>query len=193
MQAKQKFSRADALAVVRALLPFLQPHCQRLIVAGSLRRRKSEVGDIELLFIPKITLAPDPSDLFVKLVEINEMDQAIERLITAGILVKRQKANGTETWGNQNKLAIHQASGIPIDFFATSQECWFNYLVCRTGGAVNNTTIAATAKALGWQWNPYGTGFSRSSGLGRKIHSVHSEREVFEFVGLPYLEPWERP
>jgi len=24
------------------------------------------------------------------------------------------------------------------------------------------------------------------------VISVKSEREVFEFVGLPYLEPWQR-
>jgi len=190
---KQKFPAADALAIVRELLPFVHLHCQRLVIAGSLRRRRPQVGDIEILYIPKIGKAPDPGDLFGKLVEVSETDRAIERLIANRILVKRQKINGSETWGAQNKLAVHQASGIPVDLFATTEEFWFNYLVCRTGGAINNTNIAASAKAHGWQWNPYGPGFSRPSGLGREIHKIASEREVFEFVRMPYLEPWERP
>jgi hypothetical protein len=49
------------------------------------------------------------------------------------------------------------------------------------------------AQAKGWKWNPYGSGFSRAVGLGREVHQVTREQDVFAFVGLPYLEPWQRP
>ena len=84
----------------------------------------------------------------------------------------------------------HVPSGIPVDLFATTEACWFNYLVCRTGGADNNLAICFAAQRAGWKWTPYGPGFTRGSG---EVHLVRSEREVFEFVGLPYLEPEQRP
>jgi DNA polymerase beta thumb len=42
--------------------------------------------------------------------------------------------------------------------------------------------------ALGWSWHAYGNGFTR----GRETKRVTSEREVFEHLGLPYLEPQHR-
>jgi DNA polymerase/3'-5' exonuclease PolX len=88
----------------------------------------------------------------------------------------------------------HVASGIPVDLFATTEACWHNYLVCRTGPAESNIRIAAAAKARGWKWNPYGEGFSRGGPLAgpEEARALRSEREVFEFVGLPYTEPEER-
>jgi DNA polymerase/3'-5' exonuclease PolX len=58
MTGRTKFQRSDALAVARALVGQLRPkdaaeRCERVIVAGSLRRRKKEVGDVEILFIPR--------------------------------------------------------------------------------------------------------------------------------------------
>jgi DNA polymerase/3'-5' exonuclease PolX len=79
-----------------------------------------------------------------------------------------------------------------VDLFTATRENFFNYLVCRTGGEESNIRVASAAIARGWKWNPYGNGFSRVVGLGSEHHDVTSEREVFEFVGLPYLEPWKR-
>lgn len=82
-----------------------------------------------------------------------------------------------------------------MDFFTATRDNWFNYLVCRTGGAENNVKICNAAIAKGWKWNPYGTGFSRENNrviAGIDTHQSESERDVFEFVGLKYLEPWER-
>lgn len=50
------------------------------------------------------------------------------------------------TWGDKNKLAIHIPSGIHVDFFATTERAWHNYLVCRTGGAENNIAISTAAQ-----------------------------------------------
>lgn len=54
MKVKLSYTQADSIA--DELIARLAPHCQRIEKAGSLRRRKSEIGDIELLAIPKFTL-----------------------------------------------------------------------------------------------------------------------------------------
>jgi DNA polymerase/3'-5' exonuclease PolX len=189
---KQRYPLAAAEAVANELVAALQygcgPACERIEIAGSIRRRKPTVGDIELVFIPKMDRRQVPPDLFPRLVSL--ADLAFDAMLRAGILTKRLSKVGTTAWGEKNKLAVHVASGIPVDLFTATPENWFNYLVCRTGGAENNKQIASAALAKGWRWNPYGQGFSELHGIG--IHYVKSERDVFDFVGLPYREPAER-
>jgi len=184
---KQRFPRAAALAVAKELCAALKPAADRLIVAGSLRRRREEVGDVEILFIPRIESRPVPGDLFARSRQ-SLCDIVLDSLLAAGVLAKRESKTGACAWGAKNKLAVHVESGIPVDLFAATPANWWNYLVCRTGPAESNVRIASAAKVLGWQWHAYGSGFS---GPGAPP-SVQSEREVFEFVGLPYPEPWER-
>jgi DNA polymerase/3'-5' exonuclease PolX len=191
---KPRFPRADALRVARACVAALRPACSELIIAGSLRRRKAEVGDVEVLYIPRTIEVADPGDLFGKKIRANAVDLILSALVDEGLLLKRQNKDGHFAWGDQNKLALHKASGIPIDFFAATPENWWNLLVCRTGGAESNKQICAAAIDRGWKWNPYKEGFSRGGPMAgeKTVHRILSEREVFEFVGLDYLEPWER-
>lgn len=183
---KQRFDRAIALTVARELCQALEPVTSRLIVAGSLRRRKATVGDVEILYIPRTERRP------VDLIHSEDFDLARERidsLLSNGVLEMRPNVAGGTSWGGKNKLALHVATGVPVDLFTASEQNWWNYLVCRTGPKESNMAIAKAAEAKGWKWNPYGAGFSGS--MGAK-HAVTSEAGVFEFVGLPYREPWER-
>jgi DNA polymerase/3'-5' exonuclease PolX len=181
-----KFPRAAAIEVARELCQVLRPVTERLIVAGSLRRRRAEVGDVEILFIPITGSEPDG---FFDTRVVNLADRQLDQLLAGGRLEPRLSKLGSRTWGQENKLAVHKASGIPVDLFTTNALSWYNYLVCRTGSAENNVRIAAAAKAKGWQWHPYGSGFTDEL---KQARVVQSEREVFEYAGLPYLEPWER-
>lgn len=188
---KRRFPAATAIAVSEELCAALAPVCERWAVAGSLRRGKAEVGDIEILFIPRFEKRR--SGLFDS-ERVNLADERIESLRTGGTLLQRLSIRGTPSWGAKNKLAIHVASGIPVDLFTATAENWFNYLVCRTGPAELNTRICCAAIARGWKWNPYGEGFSRGGPLSgeREIHAVASEQDVFEFAGLPFLPPERR-
>lgn len=184
--SKTKFPVARAQAVAEVLRLALEDFCERIEIAGSIRRRKPEVGDVEIVFVPKMQTIPD--GLF-DTKEISQAGHVIDALVRAGALARRKNVNGSEMWGAKNKLALHVATGIPVDFFATTEAAWFNYLVCRTGGAENNTRLAMAAQDKGWKWNPYGPGFTDARG---EIVPVKSERDVFELLGLDYLEPWER-
>lgn len=195
MSDKVKYPRADAIAVARELVGLLQPCCSRLLVAGSLRRRKAEVGDVELLYIPNQVTGADPNDLFARPIQHNAVDLALGRLLDKGRMYRRLNKLGRPAWGPENKLAVHSASGIPVDLFAAHPTNWWNLTVCRTGGRQNNEDICNAAIARGWKWNPYGDGFSRPNPERNGwllIREMHSEQEVFEWVGMDYREPWER-
>ena len=185
---KPKFPLADAQAIAAELISHLGDFAERIEIAGSIRRKKAQVGDIEILYIPTIG-EQNSGDLLGTLESVNYFDLALGTLEEAGILERRLNIKGSETYGEQNKLMRHVRSGIPIDFFATTEANWFNYLVCRTGGLENNKAIATAALKRGLQWKSTGPGFAKKDG---GIIAVQAESQVFTFVGLPYLPPEER-
>lgn len=173
------------LPIAQKFLAFLGRHCTRCVIAGSLRRKQQLVSDIEILFVPKIVVIDDPEDMLGGKIKVGSTGLAIAALLQSGTIAKRPNKKGSFTWGPENKLATHLASGIPVDLFETSEDRFWNALVVRTGPAESNVRIASTAKRMGWNWHAYGNGFTR----GRETKVVKSEREVFDHVQLPYLEP----
>ena len=165
-----------AKAIAEKIKAVLESSCERIVIAGSIRRQKPEVGDIELLCIPKYFWGVDLLN-----VEING-------LVAKGILDYRLNKLGRVTHGSKNKLLVHCESGIGVDVFSTDERCWPVALVVRTGGEKTNKRIATAALRKGYRFHAYGLGFSTPRG---EI-ICRSEREVFEAVNLPYKEPWER-
>ena len=190
MSHSTRFPLATAQAVAESLSPALSPAVERIAIAGSVRRGRADVGDLDLILIPRVETRADPGDLFGTPRPINLFEEAIAALIKAGTLAPRPTSNGQTTMAETNKLMGHLPTGLPVAFYATNAECWPNLLVCRTGPAELNGYIAHRAKEMGWQWNPYGPGFtSRTSNEKRP---VLDEADVFHFVGLRPLLPWER-
>ena len=165
-----------AKKIADELVELLKPACQRVTIAGSIRRQKTDVGDIEILAIPK----------FNGIVEL--LDQKLKWLIGTHVLEYRRNQKGSITYGPKNKLLSHMDSGIGVDVFSTDERCWPVALVVRTGPKESNIAIATAAQKRGWRLRAYGPGFDTPEGLIR----CKSERDVFKLVGLPYKEPWER-
>lgn len=182
MPEKQRWPRPEAVRVAQEVARALKPHCLRIIVAGSVRRGKPNVGDVEILYISKTQMRLKDGEMFEQH-EANLADDAIKELEKTGVLERRKNVNGSTVFGQKNKLMVHVATGMPVDLFSTTEESWFNDLVCRTGPAESNTLIAMAAQRKGFKWNPYGPGFT-----DRHMSSIRmiSEREVFQFVNLPW-------
>lgn len=184
---KPRFPAAIGHRVAAELGALLIPASIQIEVAGSLRRCRPTIGDLEILYIPRTELRADPDDMFA-MRNANLVDDAIAQLDRDGILERRKNSVGSEMFGPKNKFMRHRATGLPVDLFSATPSNWFNQLVCRTGSAACNTRICVAAIARGWKWNPYASGFSRP---GESVE-MHSEAEVFEFVGMPFLPPQRR-
>ena len=178
VQLRSRINAQEAHRASGSILERLEPFCDDIRFVGSLRRNKPTVGDIEFLCIPRFESGI-----------VDLLDRGIKQLIAAEFFDYRPNINGSRVYGPQNKLLVHVPSGIGIDIFSTSHEKWFTALVVRTGGAETNKRIARAAIAKGWRFQAYGEGFLTPHGGIR----CNSEREVFELVGLKYLEPWDRP
>lgn len=186
---KPRFARHLALTVANEIVEILKPVCERVIVAGSLRRGKQWVGDVEILYIGNTVVQPKQGDLFAR-ESVNLAALAIADLLASKVIAARPNKLGGSTWGDQNKLAVHVRSGVPVDLFSATEANWWNYLVCRTGSASHNVTIATRAKQLGWAWNPYGPGFAKLT--GSEVYAVQSEADLFRFLNVQYVDPQDR-
>jgi DNA polymerase (family 10) len=185
---KRKWPLEAASIVALDLGLRLSSSCEQIAIAGSIRRRKPLVGDVEIIYVSKIAKIRDPGDLFGLTQQILEAEIAIERLEHDGIIEKRILPKGRTAYGSMNKLMVHVPSGIPVDLFRTTQQAWWNYLVCRTGPSASNIRISQAAIARGMSWTSNSAGFRK----GSECIAVYSEQEVFETVGLPFLPPHER-
>ena len=188
MSDKQRWPRAAAEAVAAELVAALRPHCHRIEVAGSLRRGKATVGDAEIIYIPKLEKRRDGSDMFAW-VDVDLATEELGRMVKQQVLDYRPNVKGNFTWGIQNKLAIHVASQIPVDFFATTEENFFTTLVIRTGGKAQNLELTTSAQRLGRKLHAYGCGVEMPSG---ETVRCASERDVFEACGVEYKQPEDR-
>lgn len=160
-----------------------------LMVCGSLRRRRMEASDVEVLFCPKTEMRPDglfehkPHDFAA---------EAIERLLISNAIEKRPSEKGSFTWGPLNKLAIHRQSKIPVDLFAEPDpRCWFRSVVIRTGSAETNIKLTTGAMKLNRKLHAYGDKCLEDLATGQVTYPK-SEEVVFEFCGVPFRPPWER-
>lgn len=185
MSMKQKFDSEDAVPVAQELVEILKPFCERIEIAGSLRRCKDRVGDIELLFIPR--LDNRQADMFTT-EPVDLASEKINQLVTAGVLTKRPSETGVFTWGRLNKLAVHVASGIPVDFFCEPDAAdWPRSIAIRTGPKEFNVRLMESAPRHGYKAHAYGEALHKIPGGERVI--ARSEREFIELCGVAYAEP----
>lgn len=189
----KRYPLAEAVPIAQKFEKFLEPHCSRIIIAGSIRRRRSYVKDIEILLVSRDGTQVDPTDMFKHEVKRPAADIALDALLTLGVITKRLNKDGHEAWGAENKLAVHAKSGMPVDFFSTTEPRWWNALVVRTGPAKSNKEVASAAIRMGWSWHAYGEGFTRGDGISSiDRHRVTDEADCFHFVGLQCLKPEKR-
>jgi len=187
MTHPKRYPYAEALEVAQKLKDALASTCCRIEITGSLRRHKPDVGDIELLFVPRE--GQRQLDLLSQ-ESYSLADELIAEWVRKDLIAQRPNVKGCFTWGPKNKLAIHTTSGIPLDLFATTERNWWVSLVVRTGGKATNLRLAMGAQRIGRSLNAYGSGVTCSD---RSIIPATSEKHVFELCGVPYLEPEERP
>jgi DNA polymerase/3'-5' exonuclease PolX len=203
---RRRWQNDFARTVADGLIEWLKPYCEvaappatglagtlappiangfdYICAAGSLRRGKLLVGDVEILYVPKIGSLQKPGEMFESLGNLTDI--MIEELLINGKLAVREGKGGTTAWGPLNKLAVHKASGMPVDLFATTKENWFVSLVIRTGPKELNMRLIESAKRRGLQLHAYGA-FTHI-GTGEPV-IPQSEEEVFELCGFPYIQP----
>lgn len=177
---KGAYPLAQAQEVATRLVDVLRPTCSRIEIAGSIRRQKATVGDIEILCVPK----PPPVELFPP-GAYQEFEQLVWKLLLDGVLGYRLNTLGHSTYGPLNKLLVHMSSRIPLDLFATSSENWGMAMVVRTGPKDWNVRMMARFRRLDMEGHAYG---GVTGPDGEEI-ACPEEEVVFRLLGWPWSPP----
>ena len=185
-EGRRRWPLREAKAVAEVLQTRLEPWCERIEIAGSIRRRARTIGDVELLCIPKY--GGHQFDLFGATIQVDLLAEGIQELMGQGVLALRLNAGGHKTFGPLNKLMVHIPSEIPVDIFSTQTANWGMALVVRTGPKEWNIKMMGRFKVLGMWGHAYG-GVTDQDG---REWSCPTEEEVFRLLKWSYLEPEKR-
>ena len=187
MTTKQRWPRDLAELAAQVLIRQLEDSCERIEIAGSIRRGVDQVGDIELLCIPRWRQA---KNLFGDVVEVKSLlDERCADLVARGVLDYRPNINGVVTFGPQNKLMTLRGTGIPVDIFTAMQKNWGMAMMVRTGPKDFNIRMMARFQALGMRGHAYGG--VTPAGAQEEIPCPFEEG-VFRLLQWPYKPPEAR-
>ena len=177
-----------AQEIAQELITILTPFCNRIEIAGSVRRKKNIVKDIELVIIPKqeITFGGLFSDEKIISYPIDAF------ILTNPLFRMRPSKIGVTSYGEKNKLLEYNSNEfgwIALDIFTADESNYMMVRFIRTGGAETNKLIATTANKLKMNLRIYESAFVDHKGY-KAI--MKSEEQIFQYLGLKYLKPEER-
>lgn len=183
-----------ALDVARVIVNELEPVTERVKVAGSLRRRKPEVGDIEIVAAP----AWRGDGLFGD-VPVDLLEERLASLAASGFLTRRPVENHRRDGSVDTQFKVGpsakllQCQGIPVDLFVVRPPAqWGVIFALRTGPGDWNTRLVTDCQAIGRRLRG-GQVESWDGALGRWVAlETPEEADFFAQVGQPWLEPEER-
>lgn len=162
------------------IVTWLAPYCERIEIAGSIRRGLAHCNDVDLVCIPKEEIQ---RDMF-------GTETARKNLLWE--FLHAHVASGKATFksgGNQpGKFCILQLKSCQLDVYFATPETWATRLLCRTGSKEHNIFLAQRAQARGHKWEPY-EGYS----IANIIVPVETEEALYAACfKLPFIEPKNR-
>lgn len=174
---KKTMYHKQAWHIACRLVERFAPLCQtgKCVIAGSLRRQKEKVNDIEIVCIPKYGHVQMPGELFR-----TEQNLVVHHLTISGDI---QITKG----GPRYHQIIFEDT--QVDLFMTAPDQWGRMLAVRTGPADYSIKLASRWKALGYMGHK---GELVSIKGSRYKPEFPTEKSFFEFLGWEYPQPSER-
>lgn len=156
---------AKARSIAEKVKAHLEPCCERIEIAGSIRRKRPVVRDIDFVLIP-----------------VNQ-GQLIYKLQELGTI----KARG-------QKLIRCMTPEIQVDVYVATEETWATLLLIRTGSTAHNIRLCTLARKKGMILKADGSGlFDLVDCEGRESRIAgDSEESIFIALGVLYKVPEER-
>ena len=184
-----ELKKAEAIAL--STVELLKPHCDKIEVAGSIRRLKLDVKDIEIIAIPKDKIRIDVFGAKLKDGRANCFSEAVQQL---GTILK-----GSPVDGRYVQIKMHQS--INLDLFLPQPDDYYRQYAIRTGSSDYSRKVIATAwYKMGWCGTHEGLRKKRdcvatASGWkwvkkdGEVPPVWQSEVEFFKWLRITWIEP----
>ena len=151
-----------ATGVAEALLQRLRaiPDVRRADLAGSLRRMAETIGDVDL-----VVASGSPAPIMDAFTGYEDVEQILAR--------------------GETKSSVVTRSGLQVDLRVIPNEAWGAAMIYFTGSKAHNVRIREMAVRKGLKLNEYGLFEVESDAL----IAAETERDVYERLGLPFIEP----
>jgi DNA polymerase/3'-5' exonuclease PolX len=166
---EQRVAYEQALPVAKKTLALLRPHCYRAEIAGSLRRKKATVKDIEIVAIPK----PFETGLFSSGI--------------ASVVDQWTKVKGDLHKHCKYTQRIVHADGIgtiKLDLFFAEEANWGCIYLIRTGDEEFSKQFMGTIIPR--------NGYRQKDGYLQKngtVIWVREEQDLFDMMHIPFIPP----
>jgi len=163
--------RAEVETLALEIISAIEPYCLRAQIAGSIRRRKDTVNDIDIVVEPKL-------QSWIQIIkEIRrEFDAVTEK-------------QGAKLATLYVPFTSKQDQGyVQVDLYRASKNTWGILLLIRTGSAKHNIYLCNLAIKKGYRL-AYSKGLLNEKG---EIIASKTERHVFQALGLDYISPEDR-
>jgi DNA polymerase/3'-5' exonuclease PolX len=176
----------------------INPFCDRLNIAGSIRRQKQDVKDIEIICLPKTY---EEKDLFGETSEVRRSEEFKITVMQFGKVLKGKPSG--------RYMQIELEAGINLDLFIPQEHDYYRQYAIRTGSSQYSNLIIATAwKKLGWCGTEDGLRkmsecdeIKLPDNKSKWICTAdkptlppvwNTEQEFFEWIQVPFLNPVKR-
>jgi DNA polymerase/3'-5' exonuclease PolX len=167
-----------ALEQAQAFVEYARPACERIEIAGSLRRKKPEVGDIEVVCIPRYR----PGGLFNDS-PVSELDDLM--------MAKYPIIKGKDHYQQYVLTNDPQYGDIHLDLFITTPACWGVNFTLRTGSADFSHWLVTWRKNGGALPSNMYVRDARLCLASGPIDTPE-EKDFFKAIGLGWIEPEQR-
>lgn len=187
MGGDKRWPRAAAEVIAAEIWRDFEPYAERLVIGGSFRRGKADVGDLEFVYIPKVRQGQ--KDLWGK--ESEPVDLLHEWLVNKGMpgdkyWLRKNIKGHIIAFGPWNKMLVH-ASEMPVDLFRASPENWGLVLLIRTGSADFVRKVMARFQELGTPGHVH-----EGVSVDGKLVSCPDEETVFRLLKWDFMPPSDR-
>ncbi len=177
-----------AEAIAAAIVADLEPFCERIQVAGSIRRRKETVGDIEIVAIPRYEPAGLFGDLLDDPLQVNALWAHLHDASDRYRFVLGDNPNG-----RYHRLVLPAHDGLQLDLFLAQPDNWGWILLMRTGSKDFSASVLTEWKRR------QGFGEARPGSVdGRLVDRTGNvvptpdEETVFVLLGRAVIPPEHR-
>ena len=169
-----RMSWMEAVMIWEEILETIMELCVRVAVAGSVRRRRPVVHDIDIVLIPQLFAFPDRIVMKLR-----------ERWPDLEVLRKGPKI-----------VSLTLREGVSVDLYASETRYFGTHLLRWTGSTKHNIKLCSRAKALGLK-----LAVSRGvlkmkiiQGVEKegKLIASRTEEDIFEALKMDYVAPEDR-
>lgn len=184
--SEQVWMLEDARLVAGVVLHWLGDACERIEIAGSVRREKETVKDLEIVYMPKLVMGQ--ATLFGDAARVPATE---ERIMT---LVRERKLMWDELTprrGEKYQRLIHVSTGMVVELFRADMDNWGAIMMIRTGPA----DYAKMLVSHSWHNGVMPVDMAQRDGYlwrhGVRV-SVPTEVDYCNEIGVPWWAPRDR-